>query len=517
MNNIDLVVAYHERSKHAPNRYAASLGYMDWATQPNPYRRYEGSDKTFLPLSFDNPTPPYHLIDSIDTPAPFCIESISQFFQFSLGLAAFKRHGDQGWALRCNASSGNLQPTEAYLISPHLTLEGYQVAHYAPEHHQLEHLAHFDTDFFDALPKGSFLVGVSSIAWREAWKYGERSFRYCQLDAGHALQALNVSAKILGWKLQRFDVSIELLDTLLGFNQKERFIASEREDADMLLLISPESVAPVPIDTLVNSLPKTFEGKVNQLSHQHHPWEVLDMINDITHCDFKAPRPSAPLIPNIRTVSKSARDIVLKRRSAQVMDKYNAGITYEAFISLLNSVTTNIERFESAVHLVIYLHHVEDLQTGLYILVRNEAHLKTLKALMFEDFLWEKIAGNLYFLKADNYRFSAKNISCAQDIASDGAFSLGMLTHFKEELEAYGPARYKELYWECGAIGQQLYLEATSLGLSATGIGCYLDDTMHSMLGLKDNTFQSLYHFTIGRGVVDTRLVTERPYQHRPK
>ncbi|HFU73994.1 MAG TPA: SagB/ThcOx family dehydrogenase, partial [Helicobacteraceae bacterium] len=286
MNDIELVVAYHERTKHAPNRYAASLGYMDWATQPNPYRHYEGTLKTRLPLSFDNPTPPFHLLDVIDTAAPFCIDSISQFFQFSLGLAAFKRHGDQGWALRCNASSGNLQPTEAYLIAPHLTLEGYQIAHYAPEHHELELLAHFDTNFFDALPKGSFLVGVSSIAWREAWKYGERSFRYCQLDAGHALQALTVSAKMLGWNLQRFDVNMQELDKLLGFNQRERFIANEREDADMLLLVSPEIVSPPSISSLLNTLPNTFEGKVNQLSHKHHPWEVLDTINDITHSDF---------------------------------------------------------------------------------------------------------------------------------------------------------------------------------------------------------------------------------------
>ncbi len=35
---------YHERTKHRPSRYAASLGYMDWATQPDPFRRYEGAE-----------------------------------------------------------------------------------------------------------------------------------------------------------------------------------------------------------------------------------------------------------------------------------------------------------------------------------------------------------------------------------------------------------------------------------------------------------------------------------------
>ena len=65
---------------------------------------------------------------------------------------------------------------------------------------------------------------------------------------------------------------------------------------------------------------------------------------------------------------------------------------------------------------------------------------------------------------------------------------------------------------ECGAIGQQLYLETTSLNLSATGIGCFLDNILHETIGLKTNQYQTLYHFTIGRGLVDKRLSTLKPY-----
>ena len=46
----EVVVAYHERTKHHVHRYAASLGYMDWATQPDPFRRYAGADLVRLPL-----------------------------------------------------------------------------------------------------------------------------------------------------------------------------------------------------------------------------------------------------------------------------------------------------------------------------------------------------------------------------------------------------------------------------------------------------------------------------------
>ena len=42
------VFNYHERTKHRPDRYAASLGYMDWANQPDPFRTFAGAEKIAL-------------------------------------------------------------------------------------------------------------------------------------------------------------------------------------------------------------------------------------------------------------------------------------------------------------------------------------------------------------------------------------------------------------------------------------------------------------------------------------
>ena len=46
----NLVITYHERTKHHFHRYAAAQGFMDWATQPDPFRRYAGADRVRLPL-----------------------------------------------------------------------------------------------------------------------------------------------------------------------------------------------------------------------------------------------------------------------------------------------------------------------------------------------------------------------------------------------------------------------------------------------------------------------------------
>ena len=104
-------------------------------------------------------------------------------------------------------------------------------------------------------------------------------------------------------------------------------------------------------------------------------------------------------------------------------------------------------------------------------------------------------------------------VSCHQEIAGYSAFSLGMITRFKSIVEKE-PYRYRHLFWETGMIGQVLYLEAEAHGVRGTGIGCFFDDAVHEMLGFEDNRYQSLYHFTIGLPVEDSRLTTYPPYFH---
>jgi hypothetical protein len=134
-------------------------------------------------------------------------------------------------------------------------------------------------------------------------------------------------------------------------------------------------------------------------------------------------------------------------------------------------------------------------------------------------FGWVRPAGcpahlPLYLLAAGDYRERARLVSCHQDIAADGAFSLGMLARFADGIRARGAWWYRRLFWEAGVLGQVLYLEAEAAGVRGTGIGCYLDDAVHDLLGLTGDRFQSLYHFTAGGPVEDLRLRTLAPYAH---
>ena len=116
------VLLYHQQTKHHQDRYARSLGYLDWATQPDPFRTFNGSKRMELALAADGLTTSYaDLYTHVAVPArPLALESIAILFELALGLSAWKEFRGNRWALRCNPSSGNLHPTEGYAILPPL-------------------------------------------------------------------------------------------------------------------------------------------------------------------------------------------------------------------------------------------------------------------------------------------------------------------------------------------------------------------------------------------------------------
>jgi SagB-type dehydrogenase family enzyme len=544
----EIVMAYHERTKHHYDRFAASLGYLDWATQPDPFRRYEGASLVRLPLPENGRILPYwqlYVTDSVE-PASLSIDSISLFFRYALSLTAWKRFRDSTWSLRANPSSGNLHPTEGYALLPALggIYDRPGVYHYAPKEHGLERRADLDPSLWTALlaafPESSFLVGLSSIHWREAWKYGERAFRYCQQDAGHALGTLRFAAAALGWKLCLLDrVGDTDVSRLLGLNRDADYAAAEREHPDLLSLVVPEELAKyrslrVPEEAISEVTASRWHGKANALSPEHgFDWPVIDLVARATSRqataideDFSSfPSEGELFAAPVRSGSFTAEKVILGRRSAVSMDATTA-ISAETFFRMLARLVPTGDRrsmpwdaipWRPRIHLGLFVHRVNGLPPGLYALVRDPAKIDALRQAMKRDFLWLRPAPcprglPLYLLAEGDCRALATSVSCDQDIAGDGAFSLGMIADYRDSLITFGPAFYRNLFWEAGLVGQVLYLEAEEAGIRSTGMGCYFDDPVHEAFGIASRDWQSFYHFTVGGPVEDGRLTTLPAY-----
>jgi hypothetical protein len=215
--------------------------------------------------------------------------------------------------------------------------------------------------------------------------------------------------------------------------------------------------------------------------------------------------------------------MVHQRRSCLALDG-QTGMTRDALYQILRKVIPGPDQFpfnalpwSPLIHCGLFIHRVQDVDPGLYFLARDPTKLDLLKDAMKKEFAWEKPPAcpdslDLYRLLTGDARELSQQISCHQEIAANGCFSLGMIAEFEELLIRYGAWFYPRLFWEAGAIGQVLYLEAEACDIRSTGIGCFFDDPMHRVLGLTDRRFQDLYHFTIGGPVEDKRLTTLPAY-----
>ncbi len=543
---LDITLAYHERTKHHPFRFAPALGYMDWDTQPDPFRRFEAA--AVLPLDFlpVRQEPRYEPVFVLGHIAQRSLDraSISQLFQDALALSAWKQAGNSRWSLRVNPSSGNLHPTEGYLVAgPIAGLHPRPaVYHYTPFEHALELRSELSGEAWlkiaAQLPAGASLVGLTSIHWRESWKYGERAFRYCHHDAGHAIGCFAVSAAGLGWEAKLLEgVTDSDLAVLLGVHVQT---GVEAEHADCLLAVFPQETGFTIDAQRMFTIPGTvcdelrsarWFGVPNLLSSDHHPWPVIDEVAAAT----EKLSPPGEAFWSATTGENSAlvigdsplalRRIIHQRRSAVALDG-QTGLTRDAFYRILLKVMPGWRQvpfttlpWRPCVDLLLFVHRVTDLAPGLYALLRDPTRKEALEGSMQRAFAWRRPAMcpeslPLFFLEEGDARHAAQQSSCNQGIAADGVFAAAMLTDYRVSLEAFGPWFYRRLYWETGVVGQVLYLEAEASGIRSTGIGCFFDDLTHQVFGLTGDRFQVLYHFTVGGPVDDPRLQTHPPYHH---
>ncbi|MGJ0454265.1 MAG: SagB/ThcOx family dehydrogenase [Methylocystis sp.] len=516
---------YHRRTKHAPTRYALGPAFLDWTSQPSPFRRFAGAPRIELPLRDREETAPFP--GPALRAAPLDRMALGLFLELGFGISAWKSYEGSTWALRNNPSSGNLHPTETYLLANAAEGLGETAAlyHYAQEDHALERRANFETP--GVLPEGGFLLGLSSVPWRESWKYGERAFRYCQLDVGHAIGAAAQAAAALGWRAHLLcepgDADIA---ALLGLDRPDAAHRREEEHPDALLWIAVDGSASPTID--VSSLARasrTWTGAANRLSDDHDGWPLVDRATrfcvkprtpTLEPLSRIAPKPAFPFpLPDI---GRGVR----RRRSAQRMDGI-ARLSQEAFCAMLTSTLPGAEPclvpfpWPPRLNLLLFVHRVEGVEPGLYLLQRDAETTARLREMSALALLWTPIEIGplkLFRLRQGAVEREASMNACRQAIAGKGCFAVAMIADFDRTLQEDGGFGYRRLHWEAGAIGHALYLWASAIGLSGTGIGCFFDDEIHAMLGLSPEqyAFQDVYHFTVGAALEDPRMLTLPAY-----
>ena len=401
------VRAYHEQTKHHFNRFARSLGYLDWATQPAPFRslrrlppnRQSGraaargaprasprapSPGRTSPTTTCSTRPPHGRRSRPDCLPCRCSSATAS------ACRRGNRRARRGGRCASIRRAATCIPRRA-MSSPGPVWRAGSLASITTRRTRTPSKSGAcspPTAWAAAvrdLPQGSFLAALTSIHWREAWKYGERAFRYCQHDIGHAVAAMRMAAALMGWDCAVVPgwTSVALAALVgarsggglrrrrgRGAGMPARRCASQARRRD-----SRGTRRGVVGTALADAARRgTWTGRADQLSADRVQWDVIDAVcrsqprtRHAGGVSGAAPGGTSPVPPRAAVMPAAA--LLLQRRSAQSMDGSTA-IDAGRFTSILRRLMPDAgPPFDALwwtprIHLAFFVHRVEGLQPG---------------------------------------------------------------------------------------------------------------------------------------------------------
>ncbi len=506
---------YHQSTKHTVAKLYNSQWYLDWDNQPEPFRRYEGCPEIALPKP-NRPQPLDYFQPEYPKTAPWTLMRLSQFLYYSMAISAWKEVPAQGarWSLRVNPSSGNLHPTETHLIAKGFEDLEDGVYHFRVNDFVLEQRAKGDVSHLlqslhrnSEIPASTLTILLTSIFWREAWKYRDRAFRYCHHDLGHAVSSIFEALRGLGYNPTYRHIFDDLkIAALFGLSNTD-------ENPGILIATESGKDGQIPLTAVDSSQPSLqFIGTPNALSPETiHYQSIADvyeatrgMASSLSIETNSNPGPlrtgtTLPLDHNLRATD-DLWTLIRRRRSGVDFDG-KTGITVQELGAILYRATESphgdIAGFhhgsggEFLIHLFLYLHRVKGVESGVYYYDRDK-HALVLQA-------------------EGDARSTAASLSLGQNIASHSAFALSMIADLNRAYIRFGQRGYRAAHIESGIIGQGLYLGAEAVGIQGTGIGAFFDDDVNRFLDLPTG-YEVIYHFTVGGAVEDSRIRVCKSY-----
>ena len=190
---------YHNMTKHSYNSVRTNPNQLSWEDQPSTYKNYPDSYKKY---KLD--------LDKVE----------DNFLYHIAGLTAKKSYPSGEYYLRINPSAGALYPNELYFQVRGVEGIDDGVYHYEVSSSSLTLLQSISDSEglepylgYKSAMKG-YLFLVSAIYYRSSWKYKNRAFRYCLLDAGHLLGRFFFSDRVVYY-----------FNRMFGFEEREWFLA----------------------------------------------------------------------------------------------------------------------------------------------------------------------------------------------------------------------------------------------------------------------------------------------------
>ncbi len=421
---------YHASTKHSYNSVRTNPNHLSWEDQPSTYKNYPNSyKKVKLNLEEDEDNFLYHIA----------------------GLTEKRTYPSGEYYLRINPSAGALYPNELYFQVRGVEGKKDGIYHYEVSSASLRLLQSIDEEEglepyfgFKTAMKG-YLFLVSAIYYRSSWKYKNRAFRYCLLDAGHLLGSIEASALLKPYAVQMiYMIEREKLNRMFGFEEREWFLAG----ASMAVPMQGKEVNAIEFELPYVNGSRSF-GK-NEIIEEAY-YETIQL--DACKRQIKAPK----FTYNTTKLQKT----LFNRRSQRGF--HEGAITKGQFNYIIESIHQPIlSDCDEEVSVYVVVNRVLDMPLGLY---KDGEYIK------YGDFA--KKAG---YLSLEQYSLSEQ-----------GAVAFFLTSKAKN---------YQALYQKAGIIGQRLYVAAQYMQIGCSGIGAYYDNEVNKFVG---NDEMVLYALAIGK------------------
>ncbi len=421
---------YHAETKHSYYSVRSNPNAMDWALQPSTYKTYPNSFEKF---ELDSQNLWHGII----------------YYAASISIKKYYPTGTERF-LRVNPSAGALYPNELYFQAR--GIEGFEdgIYHYEVQSNRAVLLYRLKEGEgvepymgYETAMQGMLFL-VSAVYYRSSWKYKNRAFRYCLLDAGHLLGSLESGALLMDENINIvYDIKRRELNKMFGFGSREYFLSGA-----MVATPLEEKVKPIKFELIYVDGSGTFEQNEHMEIAYRQTSHLLEKIAESK-------------IPKFDYEKVRFQESILKRRSQRGFE--GKPMTKAEYLKVMEVINEPIlSDCDEELELFVVLNRVHHMPMGLYHkgkLVKNE-----------------DLSQRAGYLCLEQY-----------SLGTQGAMTFFLLSNAKN---------YQALYQKAGIIGQRLYAISTYLEIGCSGIGAYYDDEVNAFL---EQEGMVLYALAIGR------------------
>ncbi len=544
-SEIENATDYHEETKHSQLSVQMSRHYLDFEDIPRPFKVYPDLPSIPLPQDFAIPASealscirgstdlmgpaelPHQRPASLlpNTSPALDIRTLAQLLFFSAGITREMKSNSGTYYMRAASATGALYPIELYVISSSKKEDTNSlpsgVYHFCPGDFSLVKLRDGDyaTKLAETAGGNSYIrsapvtLAFTSLAWRNAWKYGDRSYRHWFWDSGviaSNLLAVSMSASLRPAPLVMGFVDSDVNDLLFLRPKKEAAIVlapllpynstnldannseSSRADTVSLRVVADPKYLPISKREMDHpEIWKIHSASSLSSSEEVKEWSQHPMAPATTASSkrdsFLSSQKASKRVKGETITAQSSKlkeeegqqhqqesklsigDVILRRGSSRRF-AHSAAICKDSLMTILYNSTRGVpldflsaELGSSLIDVYLIANAVHGLSSGRYFYDRKQNSLKQLG-----------IANERVSRSESGY------LCLGQPLFSDASAVMFMMTDLRAVLKSLGNRGYRACQFEAGVIAGKVYLSSYALGLGASGSTFYDDAVTES-------------------------------------